>query len=162
MARRIAERPNEEIWELTVPGRVAVTIHDARGNPRDITAKGVGQRLRLTEEERLLLQEQFLDPENDFFVNGMLVRVDSRADKSEVSSDQLTDDDLRSLFGLPFEEFKSIVDGLGQVPVRRLSGLAIPSGASVLQANYLTEQIAERWPVTSGDTPTYREMMAAR
>lgn len=161
MTRRMAERPNEEIWELTVPGRVNLTVTDNRGQERLLTAKGVGQRLRLTEDDRLILQERMRDPQNDFFTNGMLVRVDSGADKDSATPDQLTDEELVTLFGLPMDEFKPIVQSLGEVSVRRLSTMAESSGASVQQANFLKEQIAERWPVTSGVTKTYREMMSA-
>lgn len=159
-SRRMAERPQEEIWELTVPGRVNLTIHDHLGKPRHLTAKGVGQRLRLSEEDRLIIQERIRQPQHDVFVNGMLVRVDSGASAEEASPDQLTDEELESLFGLRVEEFKDAVAGLGEVPVRRLYVMAEAAGASVLQVNHLKEQIETRWPVTSGDTPTYREMMS--
>lgn len=157
---KLAERPNEEIWELTIPGRVNVEAFNPRGGSRTVSAKGKGQRLRLSTEDRLLNQERIRDPENDPFTNGMLIRIDSQATPADKSPEAFTEDELLSLFGLPLEDFEAVVSGLGQVPVRRLRALVDKHG-SVAQSTFLVEQIETRWPVTSGDTAVYREMQTS-
>ena len=156
--RQIVKRPDEEVWESCVKGRVWVEITDHRGAPKVISTLGVGARLRITAEDRIRNQERVRDPQGDPFINGMLVRVDQDAQLDEYteSSQTHSDEDLKSIFELPQEAFEEYVKELNEINVRRMKEMA-PVHASVLQDNFLTEQLQERWPI-GGDTPTYREM----
>lgn len=153
----IAERPGEEIWELTVPGRVHVEVTNHRGRPQDLTVHGVGARLRLSTDDREICQERIRDKAHDPFTNGMLVRVDSGAKASEKSNDELTDEDLQQVFELTGQDFEDMVKELSEVNIRRMTGMAEAVDATASQIAFLKNLIAERYPI-GGTTPTWEEM----
>lgn len=148
----------EEVWESDVEGRVWVEATDHRGAPRMLTTLGVGQRLRITPDDRLLAQERVRQRQNDPFVNGMLRRVDADQsnDPTTETPDAMSDEDLKLVFSLDEADFIEEVNRLSEVPLRRMKHMA-PANASIVQDKILTELIAERYPI-GGDTPTYREM----
>lgn len=159
----------KEIWESTIPGRVAVLVTDDRGRETTDSVLGKGRRLRITAEDRELNEERVRDPQNNPFRNGMLVRV-NRVEPAEPagpdappadkpSDNELTDDDLSGLFELESDDFEAAVKALSEVNVRRLLELAKERDAKASQIGFLGNYIQETWPV-GGDTPTYREMQA--
>lgn len=156
----VAERENEEIWELMIDGRVSVEKTNHMGHPSTVSAKGKGQRIRLSTRDRLLAQERIRDPKNDPFTNGMMVRIDSAAQEEPQSDQALTDEDLVSVFLLADEnDFKEVVTSMTEVNVRRLKDLASNAKATLTQVAFIDDLIREKWPI-GGDTPTYREMMS--
>lgn len=157
--QRIAEREGEEIWELTIPGRVSVSITNHLNQPATRSVKGAGSRLRISTHDRMIAQEQVRLPENDPFQNGMLVRVDTRAAEDPGSEHSIDDEELAILFSLDQGEFEAQVPLQTQVNCRRLLAMAEGRGATVGQFDFLKRYVAETWPI-GGDTPTYREMKA--
>lgn len=155
----VALRENEEVWELTVPGRIHIEVTNIAGRPQPLTVSGVGQRLRIKTTDRQIVQERVRNAQNDPFLNGMLVRIDGRRSESERSPEELNDADLAEVFQLDRADFEAMVDAFGEVNVRRLEGMATAEDASVNQVDYLKKSIATRWPITSGSTKTYDEMM---
>lgn len=150
-----------EIWEVTIPGRVSVTVLNDRGNPQTLSALGPygdrrAGRIRLTTEQRELVEEGNIHPEHNAFRNGMLIQVNAKS-TAAAAPDQLSDDDLGNLFSLTGSEFEGAVKVLSEVNVRRLKMLTVPHDAAKSQIDFLDEYIAESWPI-GGDTPTYREM----
>ena len=155
--RQMVSRPDEEIWESCVKGRVWVEVTDYKGAPKVISSFGVGSRLRITTMDRVRNQEAIRNPQDDPFINGMLRRTDSEeTDEYTASSQTHSDDDLKSVFELSQDAFEEYVKELNEVNVRRMKEMAVVH-ASVLQDQFLTEQLQTRWPI-GGDTPTYREM----
>ena len=156
--RQMVHRPDEEIWESCVKGRVWVEVTDHRGAPKVVSAVGVGSRVRITTHDRQRNQEAIRNEQDDPFINGMLRRVDEGASDDEYTkSDQThSDDDLKGVFELEQAAFEEYVKELNEINVRRMKEMA-PVHASVLQDKFLTEQLETRWPI-GGDTPTYREM----
>lgn len=149
-----------EIWESTIPGRVTVTVTNSRGNRQDQSVVGNGSRLRITTDDRELVEEQVRDPQNNPFLNGMLYQVGGPT-RADSSPDALSDDDLKDVFDMTGDEFANIVAGLSEVNIRRLKSLTGPVDASKSQIEFLDEIIATRFPI-GGDTPTYREMQGAQ
>lgn len=154
----IAQREGEEIWEMTVPGRVHVEITNHRGRPQDLTVRGVGQRLRISTTDREIAQERIRGEEHDPFRNGTLRRIDTGERLEEKSKDELSDEDLTEVFTLTGDEFETIVDELSELNVRRMNAMADTVDATSSQSAYLKKIIEDRYPV-GGTTPTYEEMM---
>lgn len=157
-ARRTS-RPDEEIWECTIPGRVSLAVDNGRGGTKGITVKGKGQLLRLTSMDRELAEEVVRDPANNPFRNGALVRVDSRKAGHKPSNDELSDSDLEGMFALDQDDFIAIVPTLSELNVRRLNTMAPEVNARHAQVEYLREYVAEHYAI-GGSTPTYDEMQA--
>lgn len=149
--------PKAEIWVCQIPGRVSLAVEDLRtGRIKTLSVRGKGQVLRLTDQQRELAEEKILHAEVNPFRNGMLIR---RQSDSERSDQELSDDDLVDLCALEDDEFEAIVGSLSEINVRRLKELAIQSDASYNKVGFLTEYIAETYPI-GGDTPTYRDIMS--
>lgn len=144
-----------EIWELTIPGRVIVAVHLSGGVVREQSRQGVGQRLRLTAYDRKVAQEQVRMPENDPFINGMLIRVDAGREVTKTPN-ELSDDALADTFALDDDDFATMIDTLTQVNVRRLKAMSRDRKARQVQVEALEAMIDAKWRV-GGDTPSNRE-----
>jgi hypothetical protein len=122
-----------------------------------------GARLRIAALDREITQEQIVDRDNDPFVNGMLRRVDGdqQAVKETQTIQALTTEDLVTVFAKEGAGFQRHVDALSELNVRRMLSIAKDVDATLSQQQYLKESIERRWPITSGDTETYRELKAA-
>lgn len=163
-----------EIWELQTPGRVSMEVKGEYGNPRRITAKGQGSRLRLTAHDRRIVQEKIRYPQNDPFKNGKMVRINRADEEARAAAaaegrtisedppapDEMNDEQLNSIFLLEGDEFQATVKGLSEFNVRRLKKNATTFDASLSQIAFLNDYIEETWPVTSGSTPSYDELQA--
>lgn len=158
--QRIRAREGEEIWESTVAGQVWVETTDDRGRSKSIPVRGYG-RLRISPLDRELCQEQVVDPANDPFINGMLIRLDADQgeDPKTASEFALTTEQVAEIFALTGEGFKDRVDALNEVTIRRMIEMADAVDATTGQVSYLKETVETRFAI-GGDTPTYREMMA--
>lgn len=157
----------KEIWESTIPGRISVQVLNSRGRPQEVSILGKGQRLRLTPEERVLVEEQVRDPQNNPFRNGMLVQVGGPAPEPEVDgslpdTDQaLLDADLGALFELRESDFEDAVRALSEINVRRLNAMVDEQDASKSQIDFLDKYIAETWPI-GADTASNAEARGDR
>lgn len=155
-AKSLAERENEEVWELTVPGRVHVEVTNHLGHPANRTASGKGSRIRIGTYDRQLAEEKIRVGEHNPFRNGMLVQISGVREGDE--SNSLDDTQMLELFNLSPEEFgKTIVD-LSELNIRRLKAMTGPADASASQIRMVDELIEKRWPIGKS-TPTYDEMM---
>ena len=161
-ARKLFKRQDEEIWECQVEGTIYFEVTNHKGVPKSTSVRGVGSRIRLTTEDRILMQERILDRINDPFVNGMMLRLDAdqQGDEATRSTDALSEADLIAAFQLDPGDFSDYVSSLSEVNVRRLNTLKKKAKATVEQAEYIQQLITDRFTV-GGDTPTYREMQAA-
>jgi len=155
-----ASRNEQEVWESNIAGRTYVEITDHRGAPRMASTLGPGQRLRISTEDRLRAQERIRVAEYDPFTNGSLRRIDrdQSEDETTVTPNALSEDDLKLIFGLDFEDFVEEVTPLSEINHRRLKAMA-PVHATMQQGQFLDELIEEKYAI-GGDTPTYRELMA--
>lgn len=160
MATRNPSRPNEEIWECTVPGRVSLTVTNERGGTRLATVKGKGQILRISTIDREMAEEVIRETPNNPFRNGMLVRVDNRKGDHNPSTDELSDDDLREIFGLDNDDFGALLPQLSEVNVRRLKEMAKTEDVRHAQVEMLDEHIEKAYSV-GGAMPSYEEMTAS-
>lgn len=154
----IPARADQEVWELTVPGRVHVAVTNHLGRPADVTAAGKGGRIRLTTLDRQLAEEGIRDQDLNPFRNGMLVQVAGPRDGDE--SNALDDTQMAELFNLGHKEFEEILGELSELNVRRLKAMTTPADASASQIRAIDAIIETKWPI-GGTTPTYEEMMAA-
>jgi hypothetical protein len=149
----MAER--REIWESTIPGRVTLEIADAKGRTQTLTTLGKGQRIRITTDDREIVEEGIVEAEHNPFKNGMLFRVDTGA--HERSTEEISDAELAAIFDLGQDDFRSTVTALGQVNVRRLKNMVADVDASKSEIEFLDQLIEERWPL-GGSMPSYDEM----
>lgn len=149
-----------EVWENNLEGRVSITVTDGRGRDRQLSIKGKGQRLRLSADDREVAEEQIRYPHNNPFTNGTLTQVGGAKSESVVTDQQLSDDDLAGLFELSdAPDFIAAINDLSEVNVRRLKDMVKEKG-SVMQSEALVDYIEEKWPASSGDTKTWRDINA--
>jgi hypothetical protein len=147
----------EEVWETTGHGWVYAQVTGVDGKPRTIKAGGrPGQKLRISEYDRLKCQERVLSDIHDIFVNGMLIRV-SVDEEAESNPNQLTAEAIISLFSITGPEFNDRIDELNEYNVRRLLEACEDLDATNSQSEYLKKTLAQKWPI-GGDTPMYREL----
>lgn len=131
-----------EIWESTLPGRIDMTLTDPSGRKTDVNVSGVGRRLRLTGPQREIVEEGIRLESLNPFRNGHLVRADGSTDHAP-SLDEVTDEDLVSLFSLDEADFTEAVASLSEVNVRRLGPLVKASG-TVAQAEIVKKHTPSR------------------
>jgi len=154
-------REGEEIWETTTAGTIYIQQTDAKGRVKRNRIGGrEGTRLRISKTDREIHQDQ-CGPDN-CFTNGLLIRVDARAEEEQEetgSPHQLSTEELMAGFARHGAAFTAFVDALAELNVRRMAAIADSVEATVAQVSYLNKVIVERFRV-HGDTPTYREMKA--
>lgn len=162
MATQTATQP--EIWESNIQGRVSMSVPGPRqGADRRLTVYGKGQRLRITPEDRSLVEEGIRDVQNNPFANGKLTQVGgpervAAEDAPTLGIQQFSDEELAVFFAMSPEDFGSALGELSEANVRRLRDLFRDKGGTVAQQEVINDYIEEQWPVTSGDTASYREM----
>lgn len=145
----------EEVWETTGTGTVSVQVTGVDGKPRSIKAGGrPGQKLRISEYDRLKNEERVLDDVINVFSNGMLIRTTPPGGQNV---NQLTADDVVELFNTKGPEFNVRVDQLNEYNVRRLIEACDDLDATNSQSQYLAATLARKWSI-GGDTPMYREL----
>lgn len=154
----VPAREDQEVWELTVPGRVHVAVTNHLGRPADVTAAGKGARIRLSCLDRQLAEEQVRTADLNPFRNGMLVQVAGARDGDE--SNALNDEQMLELFSLKPPQFEKVLEELSELNVRRLKVMTVPADATASQIRMIDAIIERKWPI-GGATPTYVEMMAA-
>jgi len=148
----------EEVWETTGPGMVHVQITGVDGKPRSIKAGGrPGQKLRISEYDRVKNQERVLDDRADVFTNGMLIKLSPVDEDAPINPNHLGAEDIIDLFNTTGPEFNTRIDELNEYNVRRLIELCDDLDATNSQSQYLAETLAKKWPI-GGDTPMYREL----
>lgn len=158
-----ATQTGQEIWESTVDGKVSLNVPGPRGTLKNINAKGKGARLRISPGDRVVVEEGIRDRQNNPFINGKLmqvggpVRVPLEEDEFE-QDQQLSDDDLALFFTYSPEDFEAALPSLSEPNIRRLCTLFMTKGGTVAQQQIIGDYIEQTWPITSGDTPSYREM----
>jgi hypothetical protein len=161
MTERIVKQVEtvEEVWETTGTGMVYVQVTGVDGKPRSIKAGGrPGQKLRISEYDRILNQERVLDDRVDPFNNGMLLRVSPPpSPEDDENPNHLTAEDVIDLFSATGPEFKERVDALNEYNVRRLIEACEDLDATNSQIQTLKSTLATKWPI-GGDTPMYREL----
>lgn len=144
----------EELWETTGEGMIFLQVTGIDGKPRTVSVGGrVGQRLRISEYDRMLHAESVLDDNADPFQNGMLIRVNG----PQVSDQALTEDQVAEIFTHTGKPFQDLVLALNEYNTRRLLEKADALDATNSQIQFLRATIEERWPL-GGDTPMYREL----
>jgi len=153
-----------EIWESNVDGRISVNTPGPRDTVKKLTTLGKGQRIRITAEHRELAEEGIRNQQNNPFANGKLTQIGGEArippprDDDFVAPQQFSDEELAIFFTMTPEEFGAALRELSEANVRRLETLVREKGGTVAQQEVLREYIEEQWPITSGDTQSYREM----
>lgn len=156
----LAQRAGEEIWESNIPGRVFVeSTNPSTGRAKSTSCVGKGSRLRISTLDRLIAEEGIRESSNNPFRNGMLTRVDAEADKLDGDvSNALTDTQLFELFALTPAEFIGALDSLTELNVRRLKEACVSQDATNSQVEAIQAVLDKKYPVSSGETPTWREM----
>jgi hypothetical protein len=158
---RSTNRPDQEVWELTVAGRVSMEVSGDRGGTKLLTVKGEGQVLRITTFDREIVEEGVIVPSLNPFRNGSLVRVDGhkKTRTDAASTDELAKDELQEMFNLDNVDFEALLPQLSEVNVRRLQTMSKTADVRHAQVEILSEYIAEHFAV-GGSQPSYDEMMA--
>lgn len=155
----------QEIWESNVDARVSMRVPGPRpGSERPLSVKGKGQRLRILPEDRVVVEEGIRDAQNNPFVNGKLTQVGgpTRTPPENVegfeTEQSMSDEEMATFFALTPDEFAQALPALSEANVRRLQTLFRDKGGTVAQLEVINDYVEEHWPITSGDTPSYREM----
>ena len=148
-----ALRPIEEVWLCMVSGEIWVEVTDHKGAPRSRSVSGTSGRLRITTEDRIRCQERVLDPVNDPFTNGCLIRVDAdqQVDPITASADAMTNEQLAEAFELAGGDFEDFLDAISEVNVRRMLVIAHEINAGV-QHHSAIKDIIERKFAVGGTT----------
>ena len=151
----------EELWESVVPGAVWVTVTNKR-DEQESRSVGQGQVLRITTRDREICQDAIRDPKHDPFTNGMLRRVDAdqNEDPRTESIDAMGMDELIAVFAKTGPQFERKISSLGEIPIRRLRGIAEDVDATHSQIQFLDQIIAERYSSGGNVQPSYRELEA--
>lgn len=160
MTAPVADAVEMETWEIATGGRVwlQVTRQNHLGVPtiQDISVgpNRPGQKLHLTRADRLMNQEKCVSPEVDPFRNGLLVRTDApqAEDPQTASKDSMTAQQLLDIFAKQGDAFRSAVEPMGEIPLRRLREMAEAVDATVSQVKVLDELIEDRY-VTKASQP---------
>lgn len=149
----------EEVWETTGSGWVYAQVTGIDGKPRTVKAGGrPGQKLRISEYDRIRNQERVIDDKADPFSNGMLLRVSPPADDFDTENpNHLSAEDVIELFSITGPEFAKRIDALNEYNVRRMLELCEDLDATNSQIQTLKSTVALKWPI-GGDTPMYREL----
>lgn len=147
-----------EIWEITIPGSVFVSVRDPRvpGGWKQTSVSGTGnKKLTLSKDEREFNEEQIPDENIHLnpFRNGALVcRQGELAEAKQYTDAELAD--LLDLNDAAFEEaFKALPT---EVLHRRLLAIA-EKRATVTQFTLLKDFVDEKYRV-GGTQRTVREM----
>jgi len=148
-----ARNADEEIWAIQVPGSVSlrVTQFNRFGQPVEaslvIGPNREGQQFRIQTVDREENQARCMEPVHDPFLNGMLVRIDAdqQQDPSTASTDALSTEQLLEIYDLGKDAFKARVEGLGELPLRRLAEVGESMDCSHLQIALVRDLIAERY-----------------
>jgi len=147
----------EEVWETTGHGTIYVRATGVDGRDKSVKVGGKpGQKLRISEYDRVRNQERVMDMKADVFTNGMLIRVDMDGDDNP---NLLSAEGIVELFTVTGPEFKARVDALNEYNVRRLIEVCDELDATNSQINCLKDTLAAKWPI-GGDTPMYKELSA--
>jgi hypothetical protein len=154
---RQVESP-EEIWETTGSATIYVRASGVDGRDRSLKVGGrPGQKLRISEYDRIRNQERVMDDKSDVFTNGMLLRVDAEPD--DENPNMLSPEDVLELFSARGDDFTSRVDKLNEYNVRRLIEVCDELDATNSQINFLKDTLAKKWPI-GGEMPMYTELSA--
>ncbi len=148
-------RDGEEIWETTTEGRVWVAMVDDRG--RDVVKSvggKVGDKIRIKTTDRQIMQDNVDDSP---FTNGLLKRVDAAATPEDNSPQAMTTEELMVGFTKNGKAFHAWVDGLNEMNVRRMRGMAEEVDATASQISHLDAVIKTKYRI-EGDTETYRTL----
>lgn len=159
-----------ETWEITTPGRVwlQTTTFSRHNTPiiKDVSLgpNKVGQKVKITAADREMNQERVAQVKDDPFRNGLLVRVDAdqNLDPDTHSTDALTAQQLMDIFGKHGQPFRSAVEGLSEVPIRRLREMADAVDATVKQVSFLDELIEERYRITASQPDAIFDLTGQR
>lgn len=146
-------REGEEVWSIQVPGAVhlMVTKNNRHGQAVDarmaIGPNRQGTHFRIKADDRRENQAMCLNPGQDPFRNGMLVRVDGnqQADPETASTDALTTEQLLELFDLDPKDFEARAAAMGEVTLRRMAEVGEAMDVSHKQITYLRELISTRF-----------------
>lgn len=155
-----ASKENEETWVTTGQGVIYVNTTNLEGRTVSTSVGGrAGAILRITQYDRLRTQENTVEPKNDPFTNGMLIRADAdqQQDETTASVDALNNAAIGEIFGLGKGEFRERVDQLGEYNVRRMIELIPDVDATQSQIDCLRETLAAKWPL-GGPMPIYKEL----
>jgi len=164
--RVIAEpraRVPEEVWTNQTDSSVWVEVTDHKGAPRSRSVSGKGMILRITADDRLLAQEKVLDPRNDPFVNGMLLRKDAEQDSNPQtrSPNALSDGELAAAFELDDGDFEDFIRETTEVNARRLKAMVNDINAGARHVDILTRVIEDLYAV-GGTTQANEEARTVR
>lgn len=152
----------KEIWESTIEGRNSFSVLNSLGRPQTISIVGKESRLRITADERIIIEEQIRKVQHNPFKNGMLIQVGGPiSPDAERSADELDDETLGGLFELKGADFEDAVRSLSEVNVRRLKTMVQDKDASKSQLEFLDDHIAASWPLGS-DTASNAEARGDR
>lgn len=156
-------RVAEEVWTNQTDSAVWVEVTDHKGAPRSRSVSGKGQILRITADDRLLCQEKVLDPRNDPFVNGTLLRKDMEqgSNPQTRSANALSDADLAAAFELDDADFEDFLRETSEVNARRLKVMIPVVNAGARHVDILNRMLEELYAV-GGTTPSNEEARSVR
>lgn len=149
-----------EIWEITIPGTVFVSVRDPRlpGGWKQTSVSGKGnKKLTISKDEREFNEEQL--PEGNIhlnpFRNGILLCRQGELAEAK----QYTDEELTAFLELDEADFKDAFEALPtEVLHRRLLAIA-EKKATVQQHALLKDFVDEKYRV-GGTQRTVREMQS--
>lgn len=170
--------PTLEQWETTTPSRVWINVTARTGEVRPVKVGGkVGMKFRISSADRVMNQDDVMEPHLDVFTNGLLNRLSGtepvrpplnsgysieEIDAPPAEADQmLSFAQLRVLLSKHGNAFRSAILKLNEVNLRRLANIAaeLPESEqpTVAQQNALDEMLTGYRP---GKTqPSYEQFM---
>lgn len=142
-----------ETWEVRVDGTIYLNVLKATRfgavveEQLKLGPRRKGHRFEISPDDRRDNQRRIIDPEQDPFRNGMLMRVDgNQQDIPETKSEAvLSSEEELEILDLPEAEFRDRIASLPELPVRNIRSVAEAAGASHSKVTWLDEHIAERF-----------------
>lgn len=169
----------DEQWETTTPGICWVNVTTKGGDIRQVKVGGrKGMKFRISAADRVgLNQDQVMEPQHDPFTNGLLNRlvgttpvyppqqsaygIEDLEKEPEPADQMISFAELRKLLGKHGNSFRSAVNKLNEVNLRRLAeiGQELPEDEqiSVAQQSAIDDRLATFRP--GGTQPSYAEFM---
>jgi hypothetical protein len=157
----MAVQETQETWQSVVEATTWLKVTQRDGSEREVSLSRKGQKIHLTAEDRMRMQELLVDDVFDPFKNGALIQLGS--DGVPVASDNGSQSDewlLTEVLTMRGEELKQRLENFGEVVLRRLLDLAEQADMPNSVVAAVREIVTRRYSVGK-QSKVYQEMQAA-
>jgi hypothetical protein len=150
-----------ETWQNAVEATTWLKVTQRDGSEREVSLSRKGQKIHITDEDRMRMQELLVEDVFDPFKNGTLIQLGSDGAPVAVGngsqSDQWLIDEVLSLRG---DDLKLRLEDFGEVVLRRLLALGEQADMPNSVVASIRDIVVRRYSVGK-ESKIYREMQDA-